>query len=135
MTYSLCATAKIMTYLPYYYKNSKATNVCSGNTLPILYGLAINKVTNSIAYPPNHLGGLDSSSRISNDSDVASERFRGVLYPDLGKSSRKRSSFSRLFKGSHHFSKLSKALFTFEGKHFSKVRTTLIHTKTPFQSA
>ena len=93
MTYSLYATAKIMTYSPYYYKNSNATNVCSGNTLPILYGLAINKVTNSIAYPPNHLGGLDSSSRISNDSDVASERFRGVLYPDLGKSSRKRSSF------------------------------------------
>ena len=48
-----------------------------------------------IAYPPDHLGGLapktantDSSSRISNDSDVASEKFRGMLYPDLGKSSR-----------------------------------------------
>ena len=51
--------------------------------------LAINKVANSIAYPSDHLGGLDSSSWISNDSDVASEKFRGVLYPDLDKSSRK----------------------------------------------
>ena len=50
----------------------------------------INKVANSIAYPPDHLGGLDSSSRISNDCDVASENFRGVLYPDLGKLSRKK---------------------------------------------
>ena len=37
-----------------------------------------------IAYPPDHLGGLapktaktDSSSRISNDSDVTSEKLRG----------------------------------------------------------
>ena len=52
-----------------------------------------------IAYPPapGHLGGLaprtaniDSSSRISNDSNVASEKFKGVLYPDLGKSLRKK---------------------------------------------
>ena len=57
--------------------------------------LAINKVANSIAYPSNHLGGLDSSSRISNDSDVACEKFRGVLYPDLGKSSRKKVFFSK----------------------------------------
>ena len=52
--------------------------------------LVINKVANSIAYPPDHLGGLDSSSRISNDSDVASEKFRVMLYPDLSKSSRKK---------------------------------------------
>ena len=57
--------------------------------------LAINKAANSIAYPPVHLGGLDSSSRISNDSDVASEKFRGVLCPDLGKSSRKKVFFSK----------------------------------------
>ena len=59
-----------------------------------------------IAHPPDHLGDLapktantDSSSRISNDSDVASEKFRGVLYPDLGKSSRKKVFISeeRLF--------------------------------------
>ena len=56
------------------------------NTLTILYVLAINKVANSIAYLPDHLGGLDSSSRISNNSDVASEKIRGMLYPDLGKS-------------------------------------------------
>ena len=55
-----------------------------------------------IAYPPDHLGGLvpktantDSSSRISNDSDVASEKFRGVLYPDLGKSLRKKVFISK----------------------------------------
>ena len=57
--------------------------------------LAINKVANSIAYPPDHLGGLDSSNRISNDNDVASEKFRGVLYPDLGKSSRKKVFISK----------------------------------------
>ena len=51
--------------------------------------LAINKVANSIAYPSDHFGGLDSSSRISDDSDVASEKFRGVLYSDLGKSWKK----------------------------------------------
>ena len=66
-----------------------------GNTLTILYVLAINKVANSIAYPPDHLGGLDSSSRIRNDSDVASEKFREVLFPDLGKSSRKKVFFSK----------------------------------------
>ena len=45
-----------------------------------------------IAYLPDHLGILapktantDSSNRISNDSDVASEKFSGVLYQDLGK--------------------------------------------------
>ena len=75
-----------MTYALCYYKTEKATNVCSGNTLTILHGLAINIVANSIAYPPDLLGGLDSSSWIGNDSDVASEIFRGVLYPDLGKS-------------------------------------------------
>ena len=59
----------------------------------MLYDIAITKVANSVAYPPDYLGGLDSSSRISNDSDVASEKFRGVLYPDLGKSSRKKVFF------------------------------------------
>ena len=78
MAYSLNATAKIMTYLLYYIiKTEEATNVCSGNTHTILYVLAINKVANSIAYSPDHLGGLDSSSPINNDSDVASEKFRG----------------------------------------------------------
>ena len=50
MAYSLNATAKIMTYSLY-------LNVCSSNTLTILYVLAINKVANSLAYPPDHLGG------------------------------------------------------------------------------
>ena len=76
-------------------KTEEGTNVFSGNTLTILYVLAINKVANSIAYPPVHLGGLDSSSRMSNDSDVTSENFRGVLYPDLGKSSRKKVFISK----------------------------------------
>ena len=55
-----------------------------------------------IAYPPDHLGGLapktansDSSSRKSNDSDVASEKIRGVLYLDLEKSSRKKVIISK----------------------------------------
>ena len=52
--------------------------------------LAINEVAKSIAYPPDHLGNLDSSTRINNDSDEASEKLRGVLYPDLGKSLRKK---------------------------------------------
>ena len=86
MTYSLYCTI---------IKTEEATNVCSGNTFTIPYVLAINKVANSIAYPPDHLGGLDSSSRISNDSDVAGEKFRGVLYPDLGKSSRKKVFISK----------------------------------------
>ena len=54
-----------------------------------------------IAYPPDHLGltsktaNTVSSSRITNDSDVASMKFRGVLYPDLGKSSRKKVFISK----------------------------------------
>ena len=62
--------------------------------LQYFYVLAINKVANSIAYPLD-LQTLDSSSRISDDSDVASEKFRGFLYPDLGKSSRKKVFFSK----------------------------------------
>ena len=81
--------------MPTIIKTEEATNVCSGNTLTIVYGLAIDKVANSIAYPPGHLGGLDFSSRISNDSDVACEKFRGLLYPDLGKSSKKKIFFSK----------------------------------------
>ena len=64
-------------------------------TLTILYGLATNKVANSRAYPLDHLGGLDSSSRISIDTDVVSEKFREALYPYLGKSSRKKVFFSK----------------------------------------
>ena len=90
MAYSLNATAKIMAI-----KTEEGTNVCGGNTLTIPYVLAINKVANSIANPPDHLGGLDSSSQISNDSDVVSEKCRGVLYPDLGKSSRKKVFFPK----------------------------------------
>ena len=55
-----------------------------------------------IAYPPDHLGGLapkttntDSSSRISKNSDLASEKFGGVLYSNLGKSSRKKVIISK----------------------------------------
>ena len=47
-------------------------------------GLGRGSAGPGIAYPPDYLGGLapktantDSLSRISNDSDVASEKFRG----------------------------------------------------------
>ena len=75
------------------YKNHfqvEKTPRCSGRGLspdlspPLGRGSGGGSAGPGIAYPPDHLGGLapttantDSSNRISNDCEVASEKFRG----------------------------------------------------------
>ena len=92
------------TYLNYF-QVKKRRDVQGGasdqTSLPLRPGsLGGGSAGPEIAYPPDHLGSLapktantDSSNRMSNNCEVASEKFRGVLYPDLGKSSRKKVSF------------------------------------------